>query len=231
MRADFVTTIDAADLLAELDAAGAEAVAPAGGRWYGFVKRAGDVIFSAALLVVLSPVLLLVALMIKLTSRGPVLFSQSRSGLGGQSFTMYKFRTMRPGAEEDRVFFSHLNYHGGPVFKIVDDPRLIWIGRFLRQSSIDELPQLFNVLAGQMSIVGPRPLWQPEAAQAKGAAKLRTCVKPGLTCLWQISGRSELSYEQWVLLDLYYIRNRNLLLDLMIIVHTIPAVLSGHGAY
>jgi len=218
-------------LLAELDAAGAEAVAPAGGWWYGFVKRACDVVFSAALLAVLSPAMLLVALTIKLTSRRPVLFSQSRAGLGGQRFTMYTFRTMRPGAEEDRVFFSHLNYHAGPVFKIVDDPRLIWVGRFLRQSSIDELPQLFNVLAGQMSIVGPRPLWQPEAAQAKGAAKLRTCVKPGLTCLWQISGRSELSYEQWVLLDLYYIRNRNLLLDLMIIVHTIPAVLSGHGAY
>jgi lipopolysaccharide/colanic/teichoic acid biosynthesis glycosyltransferase len=231
VRSDFVTTIDAADLLARLDGDGLDAVVHGGGRWYLFAKRAMDILLATALLVVLSPVMLLVALTIKLSSGGPVLFRQTRAGKDGRSFTMYKFRTMRPGAEEDRVFLGHLNYHAGPVFKIVDDPRLIWAGKFLRQSSIDELPQLFNVLVGQMSLVGPRPLWQPEANQAKGAARLRTSVKPGLTCLWQISGRSELTYEQWVLLDLYYIRTRSLLLDLMILIHTIPAVLSGHGAY
>ena len=144
---------------------------------------------------------------------------------------MLKFRSMRRGAQEDREYFANLNEQEGPVFKIADDPRLTLLGRFMRRTSIDELPQLFNVLAGRMSIVGPRPLWLPEALQAKGKAILRTYVKPGLTCLWQISGRSELSYERWVELDIYYIENRTLLLDALIVIKTIPAVLSGKGAY
>jgi lipopolysaccharide/colanic/teichoic acid biosynthesis glycosyltransferase len=144
---------------------------------------------------------------------------------------MYKFRTMRVGAEDDVDFLRGRNYQNGPVFKLPEDPRLTWAGKFLRRSSIDELLQLFNVLRGEMSLVGPRPLWLPEAQRCRGAARLRTSVKPGLTCLWQISGRSELSYEQWILLDLYYIRSRSLLLDGLIIAQTFPAVLSGHGAY
>ncbi|MCK5114814.1 MAG: sugar transferase, partial [Phycisphaerae bacterium] len=159
------------------------------------------------------------------------IFQQTRAGKNAKPFTMLKFRTMRIGAQDDRVLLTHLNHQNGPIFKAVDDPRLVRFGKFLRQSSIDELPQLFNVLTGKMSLVGPRPLWMPEAEKAIGAAKLRTQVKPGLTCLWQISGRSELSYEQWVVLDLYYIRKRNLLLDMLIIAQTIPAVLSAHGAY
>ncbi len=226
-----MTTTNHAVMLAELEKEGPDAVASTDSRGYRIVKRGMDIIFSLLLVILLSPLMLLVAIAIKLTSRGPVIFRQVRAGKDSKPFTMYKFRTMREGAEGDREFFSHLNDQQGPVFKIADDPRLIWIGKFLRQSSIDELPQLLNILLGQMSIVGPRPLWLPEAQQATGAAKFRTCVTPGLTCLWQISGRSELSYEQWILLDLYYIRHRSLLLDLMITIHTIPAVLSGHGAY
>jgi len=168
---------------------------------------------------------------VKLTSRGPVLFRQVRAGLNELPFTMFKFRTMRLGAEDDRELLAHLNEQSGPVFKIPEDPRLTPVGRFLRRSSLDELPQLFNVLRGEMSLVGPRPLWMVEARQARGAARLRTLVKPGLTCLWQISGRSELDYDTWVEMDLFYIRRRSFLLDLLITIQTIPAVLSGRGAY
>jgi len=186
---------------------------------------------ALALLVVLSPVMAVVAVLIKLTSRGPVLFRQLRAGLNGRPFVMYKFRTMWDGAEELRPALAAMNEKDGPIFKIADDPRLTPIGRFLRRSSLDELPQLFNVLAGEMALVGPRPMWLPEARQATGPARLRTVVKPGLTCLWQISGRSELSYEDWMLLDLYYVRHRSLLLDLLILLQTPPAVLSARGAY
>ena len=210
----------------------AEDITPASqARWYEQAKRAMDIVLSVAMLLLLWPLMLLIATLVKFSSRGSVLFRQKRAGLNGEPFTMYKFRSMRNGAEDDRALVEHLNHHSGPVFKIPEDPRLTKLGRFLRRSSLDELPQLFNVLLGEMSIVGPRPLWLPEAAKANGSAKLRTTVKPGLTCLWQISGRSELSYDQWVLLDLYYIRRRGILLDLMIIAQTIPAVLTGHGAY
>jgi lipopolysaccharide/colanic/teichoic acid biosynthesis glycosyltransferase len=198
---------------------------------YERVKRGLDVVLATALLAACGPLMLVVALLVKLTSRGPVIFRQTRAGRGGRPFTMLKFRTMYAGAQDDREFIRHLNEQDGPVFKIRHDPRLTWLGRLLRRSSIDELPQLLNVLAGHMSLVGPRPLWLPEARQATGAARRRTDVKPGLTCLWQISGRSELSYEEWVLLDLYYIDHRGALLDLMILLQTLPAVLSGRGAY
>lgn len=203
----------------------------AGGPVYEAAKRCMDVSLSIVLLVVLSPLLLLTAVGIKLTSRGPVLFAHRRAGRAGRAFTMYKFRSMRAGAEGQRNVLAVQNEQSGPVFKIADDPRLTPLGRLLRRSSIDELPQLFNVLIGQMSLVGPRPLWLPEARGARGPARLRTAVKPGLTCLWQISGRSELSYPTWVQLDLFYIRHRSLLLDLLILARTIPAVLSARGAY
>ena len=198
---------------------------------YSIVKRSTDIVVAATLLLLLAPLMGFVAILVKLTSRGAVFFKQTRIGLGGRPFTMYKFRSMRNGAQDDRSFLSDLNEQDGPVFKIADDPRLTLIGKFLRHSSLDELPQLWNVLRGEMTIVGPRPLWQPEAEKATDRARLRTRVKPGLTCLWQISGRSEIAYDEWVELDLYYIQNRSLLLDILILVQTIPAVLSGRGAY
>ena len=199
--------------------------------FYDVTKTAIDLVFGAAMLVVSAPLMLAVAILIKLTSRGPVIFKQQRAGLNAKPFTMYKFRTMYEGAEDDRQYMAHLNEKDGPVFKIADDPRLTLIGRFLRRSSIDELPQLVNVLAGQMSLVGPRPMWMPEARWINGVVELRTSIKPGLTCLWQISGRSELSFEQWARLDLYYVLHHSPLLDLLILIQTIPVVLSGYGAY
>jgi len=190
-----------------------------------------DLIIGTWLLLMALPLMLLTAAVIKLTSRGPVIFRQKRVGRGGRIFTMYKFRSMQQGAENIRPLVQDLNEKDGPVFKIRDDPRLTPTGRFVRRSSIDELPQLINVLRGEMSLVGPRPMLVDEARQDHRMASLRTAVKPGLTCLWQISGRCELSYEDWLRLDLYYLRNRGLLLDLMILVQTVPAVISGHGAY
>lgn len=201
------------------------------GSAYELAKRALDVALASALLVLLAPLMGLVALLIKLTSPGPVIFKQQRAGLGGSPFMMYKFRTMRVGAENDRATLAAHNEKDGPVFKMCNDPRLTRLGRWLRKSSIDELPQLVNVLRGQMSLVGPRPLWMPEAIRVVGRARIRAHVKPGLTCLWQISGRSELSYDEWVALDSYYVYHRGMWLDLMIMVQTIPAVLSGRGAY
>lgn len=221
----------ASSMLAKLEAEGDAAAVPPGGPVYRIAKRALDILVASVLLVFLSPLLLLSAGLIRLGSRGGVLFRQQRAGQDGRAFSMFKFRTMRCDAEDDSQFLRHLNMQSGPVFKAPDDPRLVWPGRFLRRSSIDELPQLLNVLRGEMSLVGPRPLWLPEARNTHGVARLRTQVKPGLTCLWQIYGRSELSYEQWVLLDLYYIRRRGLWLDVLIMIQTIPAVLSGHGAY
>lgn len=209
----------------------AELLMPAGSLGYAFAKRAMDLVFALLFLVVLAPLMIVVAITIKLTSRGGVFFTQFRAGKNGKPFKMYKFRSMWQGAQSDRIFMSQLNEKTGPVFKISDDPRLTPIGRFLRRSSIDELPQLFNVLKGQMSLVGPRPLWLYEAKKVEGSARLRTAVKPGLTCLWQISGRSELSYDEWTRLDLFYIRHRSIPLDLLILIQTLPAVLSAHGAY
>lgn len=206
-------------------------VAVAGSPGYERAKRVVDVIGASLLLAALLPIMLLAAALIKLTSRGPALFRQARAGRDGRPFTMYKFRSMRSGAEEDRSLLKSRNLYRGPVFKVPDDPRVTPVGRFLRRSSIDELPQLLNVLRGEMSLVGPRPLWLPEAQETRGVARDRMKVKPGLTCLWQISGRSELSYDRWVRLDLYYISHRSTWLDVLILVQTIPAVLSARGAY
>jgi len=203
----------------------------AGGEIYEKVKRAIDIVLSVVFLTLFLPVMLLTAIAIRLTSRGPVVFSQERVGKDGKIFRMYKFRSMRNGAERQRAEVQHLNEADGPVFKIQKDPRLTIIGSFLRRSSIDELPQLVNVLLGQMTLVGPRPMWVCEWENAEGRARLRTKVKPGITCLWQISGRSELRYDQWVDLDLYYMRTRCFWLDVLIVLQTIPAVLSGRGAY
>jgi exopolysaccharide biosynthesis polyprenyl glycosylphosphotransferase len=188
---------------------------------------------AAALgLLFLSPLLALVALAIKRDSRGPVLFTQARSGINGRPFKLYKFRTMRPHAEGERAALAEQNEMMGPAFKLSNDPRITRIGRFLRRHSLDELPQLWNVLIGDMSLVGPRPLPTAEIEQIRDdAQRRRLSMKPGLTCLWQISGRNDIiHFDDWVRLDLAYIDRWSLSLDFRILLATIPVVLSGRGA-
>jgi len=177
------------------------------------------------------PLLILAALAVKLESKGPVFFVQERMGHNKRRFRMFKFRTMVHNAESLMKDIEHLNEKDGPIFKITDDPRVTRVGKILRKFSIDELPQLLNVLLGDMSLVGPRPLSIRDALNLEvSSQKRRFSVRPGLTCLWQISGRSNLSFEQWVDLDLEYIDRWSLKLDCQILVRTIPAVLTGHGA-
>jgi exopolysaccharide biosynthesis polyprenyl glycosylphosphotransferase len=205
------------------------AIAPEDGRL--IVKRLIDIIGSVVALVVLSPLMLMTALAIKLTSPGPVLFSQERLALNRRRFRMYKFRTMRADAEACQETLEHLNEAGGPIFKIKNDPRMTRIGRFLRRSSIDELPQLFHVLRGEMSLVGPRPMAVRDVIRFTEAATMRRfSMRPGLTCLWQIEGRSNLSFEEWMRLDLRYIDGWSLSGDFRILLRTVPAVLGGVGA-
>ncbi len=197
---------------------------------YAHAKRALDVVLASVGLVALSPLLLLCAILVRLTSRGPIIFKQTRVGQGGRLFTCYKFRSMCVGAEQMRDRLLHLNEVSGPVFKIRNDPRLTPIGRVLRKLSLDELPQLWNVLMGDMSIVGPRPPVPSEVAQYGIRELGRLAVKPGLTCLWQINGRSNIQFDHWVELDLLYIDTMSLWRDLGIIVKTVPAVLTARGA-
>lgn len=194
-------------------------------------KRAFDIAFAIFLLVVLSPILLITAILIKATSPGSVIFKQSRTGRDGTVFTCLKFRSMVDRAHDHRHHLLHMNEKEGPIFKMREDPRITRIGRRLRKLSIDEVPQLLNVLAGDMSIVGPRPPLPEEVARYEPHQMQRLSVKPGLTCLWQVSGRSDLSFAEWVALDLEYIRGRGFWLDLKIMARTIPAVLSGKGAH
>ncbi|RMH19375.1 MAG: sugar transferase [Acidobacteria bacterium] len=193
-------------------------------------KRLIDVTVSTVLLVLGLPVVLLIALAIKLTSRGQVLYRQTRCGLNGRRFTLYKFRTMIEGAEARKGDLLHLNEMDGPVFKLRDDPRVTRLGRILRRFSLDELPQLWNVLRGDMSLVGPRPPIPDEVAQYQRWQRRRLSMKPGLTCLWQISGRNQLDFDRWMELDLEYIDSWSPWLDLKILFKTVPAVLSGRGA-
>jgi exopolysaccharide biosynthesis polyprenyl glycosylphosphotransferase len=195
-----------------------------------FLKRLIDILGSFFGLLTLSPLLCFVAVLIKLTSEGPVFFVQERMGLRGRRFKLYKFRTMVKDAEKKLEEIKHLNEVDGPVFKIEKDPRLTPIGGFLRKTSIDELPQLWNVLKGEMSLVGPRPPIPSEVEKYERWQRRRLSMRPGLTCLWQISGRSELDFDTWMKLDLKYIDNWSLTLDFIILLKTIPAVLSGRGA-
>jgi exopolysaccharide biosynthesis polyprenyl glycosylphosphotransferase len=196
-----------------------------------FVKRAIDFVAAGIGLIVLSPVLLAIAIAVKLTSPGPILFAQKRYGHNKRLFKMYKFRTMVVNAEALQISLEHLNEANGPVFKIKNDPRITRVGAFLRRTSLDELPQLFNVLRGDMSLVGPRPLPTRDVHHFKEAWLMRRfSVLPGLTCLWQISGRSSLGFDDWVTLDLHYIDQWSLGLDFRILLKTIPAVLKGTGA-
>jgi exopolysaccharide biosynthesis polyprenyl glycosylphosphotransferase len=200
-------------------------------RWKLALKRCLDVLGATIGLVSLGPLMLLTASAIKLTSRGPALFAQERYGYGRRIFRMYKFRTMVVGAEAMQPALEHLNEASGPLFKIRRDPRITRIGRLLRRTSIDELPQLFNVLRGEMSLVGPRPMALRDVYQFSEAWLMRRfSVLPGLTGLWQVSGRAQLGYEEWARLDLEYIDQWSLLLDLKLLLRTVPAVLAGTGA-
>lgn len=194
------------------------------------LKRVLDITLSFAGLVVLSPLLLATALVIRLTSPGPVLFAQERVGMNKRLFKLYKFRSMYVDAEKRKRELEHLNEMDGPVFKIKNDPRITPFGRFIRKTSIDELPQLLNVLRGQMSLVGPRPPLLSEVDRYEWLYRRRLSIKPGITCLWQISGRNQITFKQWMEMDKAYIDNWSLWLDIQILAKTIPAVLLSRGA-
>jgi exopolysaccharide biosynthesis polyprenyl glycosylphosphotransferase len=201
----------------------------AGADWA--VKKAFDLGVSLVLLLVGLPIWLLIALAIKLDSRGPVLYRDRRVGVGEREFGMFKFRTMVQGAAEQQQLLEQANEAGGALFKIRDDPRVTRVGRLLRRLSIDELPQLLNVLRGEMSLVGPRPLPLRDFRQLQAWHRRRYNVLPGITGLWQISGRSNLTFDDLVRLDFYYIENWSIWLDISILVKTLPAVFAGRGAY
>jgi len=195
------------------------------------IKRSFDALGALIGLILCAPLFLIVAILIKATSKGPVLFRQERYGLGRRTFCIYKFRTMVENAEAAQAALEHMNENAGPVFKIFKDPRITKLGALLRRTSIDELPQLLNVLKGEMSLVGPRPLNLRDVGKFSEAWLMRRfSVKPGLTCLWQIGGRSNVSFDRWMELDLHYIDHWSLEMDLRILVKTIPAVLRGTGA-
>lgn len=200
-------------------------------KYYVVIKRLMDVVFSTIGLIVLSPIMLIVAVAIKLEDiKGPILFSQERVGYLGKTFKMYKFRSMYVDAEKRLQELQHLNEQTGPVFKIKNDPRITKVGKFIRKTSLDELPQLVNVLRGDMSIVGPRPALPREVKQYNAYQKQRLLVKPGITCIWQVSGRNNIGFDEWVELDLEYIKNQSLGLDIKLILQTIPALLGDHNA-
>jgi exopolysaccharide biosynthesis polyprenyl glycosylphosphotransferase len=199
--------------------------------WQLFVKRAFDIIASGAGIIVLSPLLLIVAILVKITSPGPIFFMQKRIGLNGRRFILYKFRSMYKGAHKKQSDVASMNIMQGPVFKVINDPRITPLGKLLRRSSIDELPQLINVFIGHMSLVGPRALPAYEVAKLEPWQRRRLSMRPGITCLWQISGRSSLSFDEWMKLDLQYIDQWSLTLDFKILLKTIPAVLFARGAY
>ena len=198
---------------------------------YSAVKRALDITGALLLLILLAPLLIVIAVAIKLDTAGPVFFRQQRAGERGKSFTCLKFRTMRVGAEAEIDSIRKLDVTLGPTFKTPVDPRVTRVGAVLRRYSLDELPQAFNVLFGRMSLVGPRPLIVSELENAPVRALGRLAVKPGLTCIWQVSGRSLITFEQWMDMDLEYVARRSLLLDLTLLLRTPVAVLSARGAF
>jgi exopolysaccharide biosynthesis polyprenyl glycosylphosphotransferase len=199
-------------------------------KWELLLKGILDRLFGFIGVIVFAPLLIFVSLLIKLTSKGPVLFKQIRCGVNGRKFVFYKFRTMVADAEQKKKELEHKNPKK-IVFKIADDPRITRVGKFLRKTSIDELPQLLNVLRGDMSFVGPRPPVPGEVDKYEDWQRRRLSMKPGLTCLWQVKGRAELDFDEWMKLDLEYIDTWSLMLDLKILLRTVPAVLSTRGAY
>jgi exopolysaccharide biosynthesis polyprenyl glycosylphosphotransferase len=198
--------------------------------WQLIVKRTVDMAVSSIFLILLSPLLLMISVMIKMTSDGPVLFGQKRVGYNGRLFTCYKFRTMVKNAEQLKKYLLEQNEMDGPVFKICQDPRLTPVGSFLRRNSLDELPQLFNVLKGDMSLVGPRPPLPEEVDLYDLNERRRLSVRPGMTCIWQVSGRNQINFEDWMDMDRKYIDNWSLSLDFKLILKTIPALFKRTGA-
>jgi lipopolysaccharide/colanic/teichoic acid biosynthesis glycosyltransferase len=194
------------------------------------MKRLFDIASSASALALLAPLLLVAAALVKLTSRGPVLFRQERVGLHGRTFHMLKFRSMIANADALKALLMKDNEQSGPVFKMKRDPRVTAFGRFMRKHSIDELPQLVNVLRGDMSVVGPRPPIPGEVARYEAWQLRRLSVRPGLTCVWQVSGRNDISFREWMLLDMRYIDHWSLAGDFSLIWKTLPVVLTGRGA-
>jgi lipopolysaccharide/colanic/teichoic acid biosynthesis glycosyltransferase len=195
------------------------------------IKRTFDLVGAALLLIVLAPLLALIALAVKLDSRGPVLFRSTRPGIAGRPFDCFKFRTMREGAEALQDELEQHNEAGGAIFKIREDPRVTGVGALLRRWSLDELPQLFNVIRGEMSLVGPRPLPQRDYELLDDWHRKRYLVLPGMTGLWQVSGRSELDFDELVRLDFLYLERWSVFLDFTILLKTIPAVVRSHGAW
>lgn len=198
---------------------------------YRKVKRVLDVVAASIVILLLSPLFLLLILAVKLTSRGPILYVSKRVGLCGKVFDFYKFRSMYVDADQKRVALEQANEKDGPIFKMKRDPRITPIGRFLRKFSLDELPQFYNVLKGDMSLVGPRPPLVHEVERYSSFEQERLTIRPGLTCYWQIMGRSDLSFEEWMILDHRYLREMSLWTDMKIMVKTPLAVLLGKGAY
>ena len=199
--------------------------------WKLALKRAMDVVIATLGLVLLSPLMLVIAILVRFDSPGPPVFRQTRIGRGGRPFTVFKFRSMHQGAELERATLVDLDEAVGPFFKMKEDPRRTKLGQFLRRTSLDELPQLYNVLKGEMSMIGPRPSLPGEVEQYQEWHKKRLQTWPGITGLWQVSGRSDLTFDEMALLDIYYVENWSLLLDLQIALRTIPAALLGRGAY
>ncbi len=198
---------------------------------YQLVKRIFDIIASIVGLIVLSPLFLIVAVLIKHEDGGPIFFVQERTGLNNKPFRMYKFRTMCENAAEMHKFLLEQNELDGPAFKMKEDPRITHVGKLLRRTSIDELPQLLNILKGEMSVVGPRPLPVYETDQMTAYQKTRHLVKPGLTCYWQVMGRTEVPFDEWMELDQKYLEKRSLATDIGLIVMTFRALTAGDGAY
>lgn len=198
---------------------------------YKFIKRWMDVLLSAAALIVLSPVFLMTAIAIKCEDRGPVFFVQQRAGKDMKPFTMYKFRSMYVNADEKLNEMMKDNEQTGHAFKIKNDPRITRVGKVIRKFSIDELPQLINIIKGDMSIVGPRPILMFQMEECSEYEKQRLVIQPGLTCYWQIGGRANIKWDEWVELDLNYIEDMSLWTDIKIIIRTIPAVVDSEGAY
>lgn len=198
---------------------------------YKWVKRAFDVIAACVALVLLSPVFLITAIAIFVEDGGPIFFTQQRAGKDMQSFTIYKFRSMYKNAEDLFEKMQEQNEQTGHAFKIKDDPRVTHVGKFIRRFSIDELPQLFNIIKGDMSVVGPRPILYEQMEACNAYEKQRLVVKPGLTCYWQVCGRAKIKWEQWVELDLKYIQDMSIKKDIELIIRTFPAVFGQDGAY
>ena len=199
-------------------------------RIYEISKRAIDIIGAGSGLLLLSPVIAIVACAVKFTSKGPVFFSQKRVGKNGELFDMYKFRSMVVNAEELKEKLAHQNEMSGPMFKMKDDPRVTKVGKFIRKTSLDELPQLWNVLKGDMSLVGPRPSLPKEVAQFEKWMYKRLSVKPGLTCFWQVSGRNNIDFEDWMKLDIKYVDERNIWIDIKLIFKTVLVLFGDKNA-